>query len=383
MKCSEFAQLLDNYASLDQKQLDELEQHAAECDKCRHELEFFRMITETTASLTSPIPPSDLIDKINYRIDNEPEQRIFVSVMENIRGNLRHYAMVAACLVVGVIVGLNSKMMNERISGTDNDGIIKSEIHTSENGTDQVSENNTESVDNSADSVNAPVLTPQMPDPAIPADNNQSDTNTARPETDNSVNSNQISVKSAAPTGAKNESPGYSYNVPEQADVSTVQPETKQQPSDDVQYTQPAVNNNNTVAPSLTTETVPDQSDDLYTVERDGYHLPEETQEAVPDSMVNEVESYSLAQNENTEEYGYSAQNSEVSPDQLAVSYDDVDRVISILSEFSIENNGEACVASSADFGAFLSRLDAEEIEYNYIPRGGSGDTVKFRIALI
>ena len=204
-----------------------------------------------------------------------------------------------------------------------------------------------------------------------------------RPETDNSVNKNKTPVKSAGSVGVKNESPGYSYNVPKQADVSTAQPEIKQKPSDEVQYTQPAANDNNAVASSGTTETVTEQSDDLYTVERDGYHLPEETQEAVSDSTVNEVESYSLAQNENTEEYGYSAQNREVSPDQLAVSYDDVDRVISILSEFSIENDGEACVASSADFEAFLSRLDAEEIEYNYIPRGGSGDTVKFRIALI
>lgn len=382
MKCSEFAQLLDTYANLDQKQLDELEQHAAECDKCREELEFFRMITETTASLASPIPPSDLIDKINDRIDNEPKQRMFVSVMENIRVNLRHYAMVAACLVVGVIVGLNSKMMNERISGTDNDGVIKSEIHTSENGTDQVSENNTESVNNSADSVNSPVLTPQMPEPTISVDNNQLNTKIVRPETDNSVNENKKSVKPAAPVEAKNESSGYSYNVPKKADLSTAQPETKQQPSNEVQYTQAAANDN-TVALSETMETVPEQSDDLYTVERDGYHLPEETQETVSDSTVNEVESYSLVQNENTEEYGYSAQNSEVSPDQLAVSYDDADRVISILSEFSIENNGEACVSSSADFEAFLSRLDAEGVEYNYIPRGGSGDTVIFRIALI
>lgn len=377
MKCSEFAQLLDNYANLDQKQLDELEQHAAECDKCREELEFFRMITETTASLASPIPPSDLIDKINDRIDNEPKQRIFVSVMENIRVNLRHYAMVAACLVVGVIVGLNSKMMNERISGTDNDGIIKSEIHTSENGTDQVSENG-------AGSVSGPVLTPHLPEPTASTDKDHSDTNTVIPETDNSVNKGRSVAESSAPVPARNESSGYSYNVPQRAALATAQPETQQQSAaNDVQYTQPATNADNITAASATTETVPDQSNDVYTVERDGYHLPEETQETVSEGTVNEVESYSLAQNENTEEYGYSVQNSDVSPDQLAVSYDDADRVISILSEFSIENNGEACIASSADFDVFLSELDAEGIEYNYIPRGGAGDTVVFRIALI
>lgn len=377
MKCSEFAQLLDNYANLDQKQLDELEQHAAECDKCREELEFFRMITETTASLASPIPPSDLIDKINDRIDNEPKQRIFVSVMENIRVNLRHYAMVAACLVVGVIVGLNSKMMNERISGTDNDGIIKSEIHTSENGTDQVSENGT-------GSVSGPVLTPQLPEPTASTDKDHSNTNTVIPETDNSVNKGRSVAESSAPVPARNESSGYSYNVPQRAALATAQPETQQQSAaNDVQYTQPATNADNITAASATTETVPEQSNDVYTVERDGYHLPEETQETVSEGTVNEVESYSLAQNENTEEYGYSVQNSDVSPDQLAVSYDDADRVISILSEFSIENNGEACIASSADFDVFLSQLDAEGIEYNYIPRGGAGDTVVFRIALI
>lgn len=377
MKCSEFAQLLDNYANLDQKQLDELEQHAAECDKCREELEFFRMITETTASLASPIPPSDLIDKINDRIDNEPKQRIFVSVMENIRVNLRHYAMVAACLVVGVIVGLNSKMMNERISGTDNDGIIKSEIHTSENGTDQVSENGT-------GSVSGPVLTPQLPEPTASTDKDHSNTNTVIPETDNSVNKGRSVAESSAPVPARNESSGYSYNVPQRAALATAQPETQQQSAaNDVQYTQPATNADNITAASATTETVPEQSNDVYTVERDGYHLPEETQETVSEGTVNEVESYSLAQNENTEEYGYSVQNSDVSPDQLAVSYDDADRVISILSEFSIENNGEACIASSADFDVFLSELDAEGIEYNYIPRGGAGDTVVFRIALI
>lgn len=377
MKCSEFAQLLDNYANLDQKQLDELEQHAAECDKCREELEFFRMITETTASLASPIPPSDLIDKINDRIDNEPKQRIFVSVMENIRVNLRHYAMVAACLVVGVIVGLNSKMMNERISGTDNDGIIKSEIHTSENGTDQVSENGT-------GSVSGPVLTPQLPEPTASTDKDHSNTNTVIPETDNSVNKGRSVAESSAPVPARNESSGYSYNVPQRAALATAQPETQQQSAaNDVQYTQPAMNADNITAASATTETVPEQSNDVYTVERDGYHLPEETQETVSEGTVNEVESYSLAQNENTEEYGYSVQNSDVSPDQLAVSYDDADRVISILSEFSIENNGEACIASSADFDVFLSELDAEGIEYNYIPRGGAGDTVVFRIALI
>ena len=83
MDCSEFFRMLDNYSSLSGTQLAELEAHAAECDKCRNELEFFKHITKTAASLKAPSPPSDLAGL--YTLGSEQRKKEYKTVCRSCR----------------------------------------------------------------------------------------------------------------------------------------------------------------------------------------------------------------------------------------------------------------------------------------------------------
>ena len=121
-----------------------------------------------------------------------------------------------------------------------------------------------------------------------------------------------------------------------------------------------------------------------YTIPHDTYHLPVQSgsENADSSSESGEVENYSLAQSEE-DEYGYNTKAREENPDRLAVYSDDAERVLTILSEFHVESSSLASRMAASDFYAFLGRLDAEGINYSYQERGGSGDYIIFRIALL
>lgn len=407
MDCSEFSRMLDSYADLDKFQIAELDIHAAQCEKCRAELEFFRLITKTTASLEAPSPPSDLKDRINSEIDKMPKQSFIKTVTDNIKVNIRQYATLAACLVLGIVVGVNGQMMSRRISGGDNDGVIRRQTMASdrgeEPGTNDMSEGAVSDGETSAAEGETDAQAAQSSDTKA-----QGETSAV---SGRGAVSSSAGVSASARDTAEREPAAVSGNGSNARSVSNVSSrgsqstETASQPvvdgGADTKAVESVVSGNSvspaqeSILPVSGTEDaaaeqhaaatdVSEGDNGSYTIPHDTYHMPEQNgnENSVASSESGEVENYSLAQSEE-DEYGYNTKAREENPDRLAVYSDDAERVLTILGEFHVESSSLASSMASSDFYAFLSRLDAEGIDYSYQERGGSGDHIIFRIALL
>lgn len=126
MICSEFFELLDNYELISDEKRLEMEQHAQECESCRKELEFFHDVLKISASIPSPSAPNSLIDEVNKRLDTEHISAI------KFRPDFRVLSTVAACLTIGLAVGINNGFIKDNISPADVDGIINEAVVSTE-----------------------------------------------------------------------------------------------------------------------------------------------------------------------------------------------------------------------------------------------------------
>lgn len=122
MHCSEFMELLDNYEMLSENQISELEKHCAECESCRNEYEFFKSIISVSSSIPVPKTPQTLIADVNSKLDSERTQ-IF-----SFKPNFRILSTVAACLAIGLAVGINNVYIKKNIEPSDGDGVISESV---------------------------------------------------------------------------------------------------------------------------------------------------------------------------------------------------------------------------------------------------------------
>ncbi len=124
MNCSEFMELLDNYELLDEIQRAELDLHSAECDACRGEYEFFKSIISVSSSIPVPKTPDTLIAEVNARLDSERAPII------RFKPDFRVLSTVAACLAIGLAVGINNGYIKKSIAPNDADGVISETVIT-------------------------------------------------------------------------------------------------------------------------------------------------------------------------------------------------------------------------------------------------------------
>lgn len=122
MICSEFFELLDSYESITDEQKLEMEKHIAECETCRKEFEFFKSVISNLASIPSPEAPKTLIDKVNAKLDAEK------TVVVGFRWNFRVLSTVAACLAIGLAVGINNGYIKDAITDNGTDGVISQTV---------------------------------------------------------------------------------------------------------------------------------------------------------------------------------------------------------------------------------------------------------------
>lgn len=370
MDCQKFAAMLDRYADLNEDQIKELEEHAMDCEQCRKELEFFRSIISAAADLPTIEPPADLLSRINDELDKQNAHigvRTFDRIARNVRINIRRYATAAACLLVGVIVGLNSGMIIDSLDGRDSGGVIREQVSKT-NGTP---ESETPATAEAEAAVSA-TLAPQSPT-AVPAER------ATEHKTQAAVSTPESGADVAAP-------------------VKTSKPVSEDKPAWIAPAETPAVS---TTAPVITAapvssepakESEPKTDESNKYVMSTEYHMPDEYayngEKDVPEEEITEqpgVESYSLATEET--EYSYANEAAESrsvksNPGQLIIDVSSVDRVVSIMNELGVENSGVAYVASADIFYALLDRLDAAGIEYSYV-LNDSGDNISFKIILI
>ena len=122
MICSEFFALLDNYESITDEQRAEMEKHTAECETCRKELEFFKSVMCNLASIPTPEAPKTLIDKVNAKLDAEKP------VVVGFKWNFRVLSTVAACLAIGLAVGINNGYIKDIITNNSTEGVISQTV---------------------------------------------------------------------------------------------------------------------------------------------------------------------------------------------------------------------------------------------------------------
>ncbi len=125
MLCSEFRELLDRYESIDELDRECMDAHCDFCDECKSEMEFFKSITNISASIPCPAPPKTLIAEVNAKLDKMAVAPVGGKTKS---WSIKQYATLAACLAVGIAVGINGGYIKDRLTDNADDGVITETI---------------------------------------------------------------------------------------------------------------------------------------------------------------------------------------------------------------------------------------------------------------
>lgn len=323
MTCSEFMDMLDNYELLTDSQREELKIHTSECEACCKEFEFFQSIISITSQIPVPKAPKSLIDDVNAELDKKRTPFILL------KSNLRVLSTVAACLAVGLAVGLNNGYIKKSINNNENDGIItETTLTAKEQPTDTPVDVPVAEIEDIGEKTELTVVT-----------------GNAKPH--DAVKGTQIPTKT--PVSSATEKPDKTQTL------STPKPDKTQTPS----------------TPKPTPEKT--QTQDVPT------QVPVVTAEPVPD-----VNAYEIA-DKPKEEYAYNRRNSlnktkSTFTDYLYVESEDMGAVVSTMSEMGFKVSGGYYMGSRADFYALMDRLSEQGIGYECSLKYNSGDDIAFSL---
>ncbi|MGM9936807.1 MAG: anti-sigma factor family protein [Candidatus Ornithomonoglobus sp.] len=397
MNCSEFRKSLDNYELLDDRGLADMECHAQMCDMCRSELEFYKSIIQTTASIPIPDPPADLIDKVNARIDNEPRLAGTVNnIVWSVRTNARRYATLAACLAVGLAVSLNIGVIKDSLSGGGDDGVISEHNVSATQVPDPVksdaADGETEKTISAAEQAQSESSSQKQQDNVSDAKQTMEAVSVSAekklvPQIKETEEPKAISDVSKAPSVSlpiKTNSP----DVTEVATSSVITAETviKTPVPETDSATEAPVISSRTAAPAATEKSI-----GKYTIARANYYIPEEetaeaetvTEEPSAEEYEIKKAGYQIAQGDYSGNVKEAGGVSSVSiSDKIIVNAADADAVAGVISSLGIPSTNGFYTTVSATFYELLSRLDAEGIEYSYSLQYSSGDKVVFKLVM-
>ncbi|MCH5213442.1 MAG: hypothetical protein J1G06_10550 [Oscillospiraceae bacterium] len=358
MNCSEFNRLLDNYENLNSDELDEMNNHAQNCESCKDELEFYRSIMLTAASLPVPEPPADLIKKVNSRIDNLPKyQSGFDKVINNIRNNTKRYASLAACIAVGVIVGFNSKTISNMLHPKPDYTQITPVVDVAD------ADNTSQNTDD---------------EPVIDNETNSTD---AEPEPTAAEKEN-----AAAPAANKTSSSESKQSVTSPKPAAANAAVAKSGPAAAAEKPQEIVAETNEAEPEYISETQAPTNGKTskYTIARENYHIPTPSNEA--ESSVTEVPS-EVVQVNPSERYQIAMGNYEIPEEEkkairnkLIVNEADIKEITECMNKAGIRGTSDGCEASVSAFSNFLAMLDARGIYYTYAKVSSDSSLVSFHL---
>jgi hypothetical protein len=395
MNCSEFRTALDNYASLDDRQLVALKCHAELCEQCHSELEFFESILKTTASVPFPEPPADLIDKVNSRIDNESK---IVGGLKNvaygIRNNARRYSTIAACLVVGIAIGINNGYIKEKLSGDDN-GVISEQTVNDESEavseTDAPTPMGTELADNSAETESTDESLKNTED-TVKESSAEKAASAAKPTAERMPSPSSTPKSSAQSTAAP------VYGAKTAASVGNVKTETDKksvpavtESTEDVKPTAAAATSDKTENQTASVQESESTQTGRYKIARGVYSLPEEETASVTAAPEDDgdVSNYSLkpdgyqiAMGDYSTKESVGSVSSQSLSDKIIVGSADADAVNTIIGELGISYNSGFYMTSMDVFYELLGKLDNAEISYSYVQQYSSGDKIAFKLVI-
>ena len=328
MICSDFCELLDSYESLTNEQRMDLENHATQCETCRKELEFFKSVINISASIPAPEAPKSLIENVNAKLDAESTTVI------GFKWNFRVLSTIAACLAIGLAVGINNEYIKGVMTQPDTDGVITETVITSE---EDVSSTDIDEVVSQVSQTPEPKAKVQVAEP----------------------------VKKAPVVASE----------PIKPTVKPVVDRVVSRP----QYTQIPVNVVATQAP------LKEEADKVVSTP-----VPEKTEVDEPVAKPttepeHNVEEYAIKDDGPQIAYGhYNVEPSKRAPsaisDYLHVGSNDMGTVVSTMSEMGVKNSGGYYMTSRQNFYDLIDRLSDEGVGYECDLQYNSGENISFRL---
>lgn len=387
MNCDKFNECLDSYENLSDETKLEMEKHTQECENCKSELEFMRSIISTAKSLPDINVPVDFMEKLNVRIDEEEKKkaRITRRVMRNVRRNWKQYTAAAACFALVAVVTSNSNMFVNKMNGND-DGVIQEEtVVTDSDGNTSSTSTTTPVVSQDNTGESQPTVFEETVENTIPENKPSKSTTplaTAKPKTSTSTNSNSMRNSVVANSGKSTSSPIVSSEVqnsvapsvsstPVKSDESAVSAEVKTETNENTSDVQTYSQDDGIAVANIDVQSderpVYDESDDNANNSRavksdveDGYKLAKGSR-----SQIAYGRYYKLDKDGNPIEEP--EENKPIG--SIVISSKDADEALSVIRQYSYDEDGEFYTTSSDRLTSMLSVLTGQGIGYsNYTP---------------
>ena len=385
MNCDKFNECLDNYENLSDETKHKMDKHALECANCKSELEFMRSIISTAKSLPDINVPVDFMEKLNVRIDEEEKKkaRITRRVMRNVRRNWKQYTAAAACFALVAVVTANSNMFVDKMNGND-DGVIQEEtVVTDSDGNTAVSTTAPTVVDQDNTEENQPTVFEETVENTIPENKTVKSTSsltTAKPQTSTSTNSVKSGV--VANNSRSTSAPSVNSTVQNNTETSVTTEPVKTDESQNTvsQKTTAEVNDNSNDIQAYSQDdgtaiaSIDVQSDDhpVYDGTADNINNSRTVKSSVEDD-------YSLAGGAQIAYGRYYKLDKDGNPIEepeenkpigsIVISAKDADEALSVIRQYSYDEDGEFYTTSSDRLTSMLSVLSVQGIGYsNYTP---------------
>ncbi len=409
MDCESFGKYLDNYENLTEQEKNGMDEHAAKCEECRAELDFFLSMISTAKSLPKIEPSADFMDKLNARLDAEDKRVVSASgIIGHFRRYGTRYAAAAACLALVGVITANRSLLTGKMD-TVPDGIIREETTVSDGS---ANDSGNAAVDNpTADAAEEAHGALPEAAPAPNADNTAPVRNTvdAPAVTRQSGNAPSGGTVRASVPSAVRETPSR----PSAADTTSIpaveapqENAAASEPISDAEGAEIApVNTSPDENVPVMTRSVPENSAEAYQkTDNDGYSIalasivngddaPETYDlraEDVPESLkAAEIQAnYSLAGTDDNDiaRGRYSKLNKDGIPiadapaiGSIQFSSDDEERAMEVINRYTVDEEDNIYTTDTVNLRLILSRLNREGIEYSDYTVSGSGE-VKFRI---
>lgn len=372
MDCEKFKEYLDNYANLTNDEKLEMNEHAAHCEQCREEMDFFLSIIAVSASLPQIEPPVDFMDKLNERIDKEERSAANIArkLAANVRKNWKQYTAAAACFALIVTVTANRSMFMDVMDNDSGDTGVITEVTDSGN----VSDNQPlQDAVIQSDEANIPDIIESAPEIAHNAENTHANTQS-----------------------------GAAVKTPK-TQTAAVVTENKQS-TNIIPSVKPSINT--TIEPQITDSH--EQAADTAQTAAEGYSIDENSAIATADAQNSKIRAYDpsddgiSAQSENAA-VGYSLSDESesiargvchkldkdgnpVETDdnpkaigKLQISTSEPDKAMEVIRQYSFSKSGNMYITDSENLSLLLSGLNREGIRYTDYTLSGSG-SIQFEI---
>ena len=328
MHCEEFIELLDRYESIDDLDRECMDAHCELCDECRKEMDFYKAINNISAFIPCPDPPKTLIAEVNAKLD---AMEVAPVPYRSKSWSIKRYATLAACLAVGVAVGINGGYIKDRLSNNNKDGVINENVVVTEpdNGAQKKATEETANV---------------------------------------SVNDEKPASSEGEKTAAKTDNKKQNADTKKSDDKPAQVPSVTQTPdkAEDVEKA-PGKTEEATQAPVKTE--APERIDDVAKAE------PETTPSVNDYTVVGEGATVAY--------YNVGTRNSMskgVFADYILVSDADMGAVFSIMSEMGVSSLDGFYMTTRTNFYQMLERFDIEGIKYDYELIYNTGDNIAFKL---